>query len=335
MIKAFIKNILIFIMWYPLRIIINILPLRVAYLTGIAGGLLLYLISREKHKMMAEELVLVLPDRDMSEIKAVVRDSFVNYCLSEMEVLLYPSLNKNIINKNFIIEGKENLDEAISKGKGVILFQAHFGAFQMTMPAIGYNGYKMNQISASAAMWKENASVSGLQKKMYDIKARYEYALPVNHISVKSSLRPVFSALERNEIVGITVDGGGGSKTIPIKFLGRSANFQMGAADLAIRTGAEIVPAFIITENGLRHRLVLHSPIKVIGDLGRDEFKKGILQEFAGLLEGYVYRYPTHYGYTLYLRRSRAYIDSYPFFADYEVPQDNNMHHKIKRTDYA
>lgn len=333
--KVLIKKVLILTMWYPLRIIINILPLRVTYLIGIAGGSLLYLISKDKHKIMAKELGVVMPDKDMPEIKEVVRDTFVNYCLSEIEVLLYPSLNNSFINKNFVIEGRKNLDEALSKGKGVILFQAHFGAFQMVMPAIGYSGYRMNQVSASAALWKDSANISDLQKKTYDIKARYEYALPVNHISVKSSLRPVFSALERNEIVGITADGGGGNKVVSIKFLGRNANFQQGAADIAIRTGAEIIPAFIITENGLKHRLVLHSPINVRKYSDKDENIKWILQEFAQLLESYVYRYPSHYGYTLYLRRSRTYIDSYPFFTDYKLSQDDNMQHKIKRTNYA
>jgi phosphatidylinositol dimannoside acyltransferase len=333
--KAIIKKILIFFMWYPLRIIINILPLRVTYLIGIVGGFLLYLVSKEKHKIMAEELILVFPNRSISEIKEIIMGSFVNYCLSEMEVLLYPSLNNRFINKNFIIEGREYLDEALSKGKGVILFQAHFGAFQMTMPAIGYSGYKMNQISASAALWKDNVNISDLQKKTYDIKARYENALPVNHISIKSSLRPVFSALKRNEIVGITVDGGGGKKIVLIRFLGRNANFQKGAANLAIRTEAEIVPAFIITENSLKHRLILHQPIKFMRTKERDENIKEVLNKFARILESYVYKYPSHYGYTVYFRRSRASLDPYPFFQDYEVPQDKNLNNKMRRGDYA
>lgn len=319
--KAIIKMILIFIMWYPLRIIINIFPLRVAYLIGVLGGFLLYLFSKEKQKIMLEELILVLPNRSISEIKEIVRGSFINFCLSEMEVLFYPSLNNHFISKNFIIVGREYLDEALLKGNGVILFQAHFGAFQMVMPAIGYSGYKMNQISASAAIWKDNLKTLSLQNKIFEIKAEHEYTLPVNHIDVNSSLRPVFNALRRNEIVGITVDGGGGKKIIPIKFLERNANFQKGAADLATRTGAEIVPAFIITESFFQHKLILHQPIKFTRTKKRDENIRVILGKFIRILEDYVYKYPSHYGYTLFLRRSRASLDSYPFFQDYKLPK--------------
>ena len=315
--KMLIKKIMLLLMWYPLRMIISILPLRIIYIIGTVGGYLLYLVSRDRHKIMVEEFRRIIPERNTSEIHEIAMSSFVNYCLSELEVLLYPSLNSSYIKKTFTIEGRKHLDEALSKGHGVILFQAHFGAFQMVMPAIGYNGYKMNQISASAALWKDNVNISDLQKKTYDIKARYEYALPVNHISIKSSLRPVFSALKRNEIVGITVDGGGGKQIVLIRFLGRNANFQKGAANLAIRTEAEIVPAFIITENSLKHRLILHQPIKFMRTKEKDENIREVLNQFARILENYIYKYPSHYGYTLYLRRSRASLDSYPFFQDY------------------
>lgn len=317
--KTIIKMILIYIMWYPLRIIINILPLRITYVIGIIGGFLLYLVSQEKQKVMTKELILVFPNRSISEVKKLIRGCFINYCLSEMEVLLYPLMNADFINENIIIEGRKYLDEALLKGKGVILFQAHFGAFQMVMPAIGYSGYKMNQISASATIWKNDKNNSRLQNKVIEIKAKHEYALPVNHIAVSSSMRPVFNAFVRNEIVGITVDGGEGKKVISIKFLERNAYFHKGSADLAIRTEAEIIPAFIITEKYLKHRVILHPPFKITNLMEREDKIKTILDNFANLLEKYVYTYPTHYGYTLYLRRSRATLDLYPFFQDYEI----------------
>jgi len=315
-VKALVKKILILLMWYPLRITIAFLPLPLVALIGRGGGRVLHLLSREKQRAMLEEFRRILPGRSRSELLAAVRESFVNFCCSEMEILLYPSMDRRYIDRVFAIEGKEHLDSALARGRGVLLFQAHFGAFQMTMPAIGYSGYTMNQISASAAVWKEgNASAAG--NRTIDIKARYEYTLPVRHISVTSSLRPVFRALERNEIVGITVDGGGGKKIVPLRFLGRNSFFQTGAADLAISTGAAIVPAFITTEPGLRHRLVLHAPIAVDEGRGKEENRLAVLREFASLLESHVLRHPHHYGYTLCLRRQRARIDPYPFFDDY------------------
>ncbi len=322
---------MILVMWYPLRLVIAFLPLPLVALIGRAGGMVLFLLSREKQRVMSAEFGRVLPDRSAEEIRGIVRESFVNYSCSELEVLLYPSMNRSYIDRVFTIEGREHLDAALAAGRGVLLFQAHFGAFQMTMPAIGYSGYTMNQISASAAVWKEGSDAAA--RRMFDIKARYEYTLPVKHISITSSLRPVFRALEQNEIVGVTVDGGGGKKIVPLRFLGRDANFQTGAVDLAISTGAAIVPAFVLTGPGLRHRLVLHAPIPVAAGLGKDENRRQVLAAFAGLLESYVLGQPHHYGYTLCLRKLRAEIDPYPFFADHRVsgtgPADMNSQRKV------
>lgn len=318
-------------MWYPIRAIIRFIPFKWVYFLGAVGGRVLYLISREKRTIMAEEFRMIFPDKNIAEIKKIVKYSFMNYCISEMEVLLYPVMDSKFIEKILTIEGNEHLDRSLAGGKGVLLFQAHFGAFQMTMPAIGYSGYTMNQISASASIWKEDSS-SEIQKRSAGIKAKYEHTLPVRHISIESSLRPVFRALERNEIVGVTVDGGGGKKTVSIPFLGRTANFQQGAADLALRTGAEIVPVFIVTEKGLKHRLVIHSALNLNTEKDKKDIIKGLLVDFASLLENYVYKYPNHYGYTLCLRKSRASIDPYPFFADH---QDTSTHHTSKAVDYV
>ncbi len=328
-VKLLIKNAMILFMWYPLRMMITFLPLALSARIGRLGGRLLRLLSREKQRVMIDEFRRVLPGRSEKDLRLIVRESFINYCLSELEILLYPSMDRAYIDRVFTIEGREHLDAALAKGKGVLLCQAHFGAFQMTMPAIGYTGYTMNQISASAAVWKEGGA-SASQSRMFDIKARYEYTLPVKHISITSSLRPVFNALKKNEIVGITVDGGGGKKVVPFRFLGREALYQTGAVDLAISTGAAMVPAFVITESGLRHRLVLHAPLRMDGE--KDTVRRAALQEFAALLESYVQRYPHHYGYTLCLRRQRAAIDTYPFFTDYPEsgePTGNQSRKKV------
>jgi lauroyl/myristoyl acyltransferase len=313
---ALVKKLLILALFSPLRVVIRHLPLGAVWRLGRLGGRVLCAISPERRALLEQELRATFPGRSPEEYRRLVRECFANYGLSEIEVLLYPALNRAFMERLVTIEGKEHLDGALAAGKGVLLFQAHFGAFQMVMPAIGYGGYRMNQISASAAVW-QHSGVSDAPERMHAIKADYEERLPVQHINVAASMRPVFRALERNEIVGITVDGGGGRKTVRLPFLGRSANFQTGAPDLAVRTGAAIVPAFIVTEAGLRHRLTIHPPLRFDPSAGRDENRDGILRQFVGLLEQQVRRHPDHYGYTLCLRRLRARVDEYPFFEDY------------------
>ena len=316
MLKRMLKQVLVVLMWYVMRYLVWILPLRVTYALGALGGRMLCAVSRGKALVIAAEFARIFPAASPDEIRIMVRDSFVIYAVSELEVLLYPRLSPTFVKRFVMIDGIEHLDAALDAGKGVLLFQAHFGAFQMVMPVIGHSGYVMNQISASAEVWKRD-DTAALERKGLDLKARYERLLPVKHIPVHGSLRPVFRALSANEIVGVTIDGGEGAKTETIRFLGREANFQSGGVDLALRTGAAIVPAFLLTEKGLRHRLVLGEPVYPGASGDQDDRVGAILHGFAERLERLVREHPGHYGFTLGLRRMLAGTDAFPFFRDY------------------
>lgn len=308
---------MIWIMWYPLRWLINVLPRSIVYASGVAGGTLLYHISKDKQRLLHAEFSLIFPHEPGPEIQKLVKASVINFVLSELEVLFYPSMDEAFIDKMIRFEGQHHLDHALARENGVLLFQAHFGAFQIVMPAIGYKGYTMNQISAPATVWKSEDQPK-LQQKSYDIKARYEYMLPVKHINVSRNLKSVFTALKRNEIVGITADGGGGgAKITAFPFLGRTANFQRGGVDIAVRTGAAMVPVFILTHRNFKHSLIIHPPIELNPALPREEQISTALQAYIRILEGYVRQYPEHYGFNLFLRRSRADQDPYTFFQDY------------------
>jgi KDO2-lipid IV(A) lauroyltransferase len=274
-------------------------------------------VSREKRLVLSNELKRILTNCNDKYINNIIRESFVNYCISELEVLLYPIINIDYVKRNVSFIGQEHLDEALSNKCGVLLLQAHFGAFQMVLPILGHCGYIINQISASASLWKSHAT-SAIQKIALDKKAKYENQLPIKHFPVGSFPRPLFMALRRNEIVGITSDGGAARKTVEVSFLGRTANFPKGVADLALKTGAVIVPAFIITEKKLSHRVVFHPPLRRKYNSDESSEATAIMQDFADILSDYIYQYPHHYGYTLCLRRMMASLDEHPLFADYE-----------------
>ena len=50
----------------------------------------------------------------------------------------------------FPLEGQEYLDAAQNSGRGVMILLSHLGANQMIMPALGFRGYRVNQISRAA-----------------------------------------------------------------------------------------------------------------------------------------------------------------------------------------
>ncbi len=53
-----------------------------------------------------------------------------------------------------------------------------------------------------------------------------------------------YQALERGEVVGIAADGVRGKKGVSVPFFGGQREFRQGGAELAVQTGAKLVPVF-------------------------------------------------------------------------------------------
>jgi KDO2-lipid IV(A) lauroyltransferase len=301
--------------WYPFRLLVQRLSVKNIYFLGKLMGILVYLFAIKRRKIIEQELILSLGrNLPSKKIKRIVRQSFKNFYQTQLEVFLYPKLNPDKIKETIQIEGKENLDFALSRGQGVILLFSHFGANQMIMPAIGYNGYKMNQLSGSAKHWlrivPERANL--INRKILELRWHYEQSLPARHIDVFGSLKPAIRCLKNKEILGIALDGGGGKKQLALNFLGRTASFSTGPMELAQRTNAAVLPTFIIRKSEGKHRLIIHPQINSERSNVHSDIHK-----FLTLLESYIKKYPCHYAQFLWLARKFTQDTDSPFFADY------------------
>jgi phosphatidylinositol dimannoside acyltransferase len=302
--------------WHPFRRLVMITPPGLVYPFGRLGAGLLGSLARGRRRSLEEVLPLVCAGGDRRRREQIVRAAFVMLCQTELEVLLYPALNPARIAGLVACQGLEILDEALGRGRGAMLMFAHFGANQMIMPALGYRGYTMCQLSAPPTVWAEllpGKKFSALGKEALEIRWRHEQSLPVRHINVFGSLKEAFRCLGRNEILGVAVDGGGGKTRVAVDFLGRQALFSTGAMELAQRTQCAVLPAFILRARTGRHTLVIEPPLAIDRPADPDAVRRH-LARFVQRLEHYVLRYPDHYLSFLALRNEMAKRGDTPFF---------------------
>ncbi|MBF0559430.1 MAG: lysophospholipid acyltransferase family protein [Nitrospirae bacterium] len=246
------KTILQWLYWYPFRTFAQTLSFRYLYGIGKVSGIILSHFFAGKKRLFRQELERnfsgSLPGLDPDK---TIQNTFINKLQTELEVLIFPRLNSANIASVIKYRGLEHLDTALSKGKGVMLLFSHFGANQMIMPAIGYKGYTMNQLSAPPMVWVEklpHKKFSMIEKKALSIRWEHELSLPVKHINIFGSLKDALLCLKRNEILGIAIDGGGGKERIEVDFLGRKALFSTGALEIAVRTGCAVLPVFMVRD---------------------------------------------------------------------------------------
>ena len=247
------------------------------------------------------------------------------YYQAQLELFSYPCLTPREMEKYFPLEGRQHLDRALAAGRGAMILLSHLGANQMIMPALGFRGYRINQISRAAQ--PENDEYQGrhlsrLFRKIINLQRAYEESLPARPIDVSRGLREVFRRLKANEIVAVAGDGRYGTDWTPHGFLGRPATFSPGPWLVAHRTGAPLLPTFVLRpRRGSSYRVIIEpSPALPYGADAKAFLKAG-LDDFVQRLESYFYRYPWQYTPFLYQARRFTLNRVNQFFQDYSASE--------------
>lgn len=220
-----------------------------------------------------------------SRVRGIVRATYENFGRSLAEYCSGPRLDRAHVERNVTFEGLEHLDAALARGKGVILVSGHYGAWQYLGGALSLRGYAVNYLLIE----QHNAGVDRIQNEIAGTAG-------VKFIYPGAGLRGILTALRRNEIVVILADQHASGGGVIMDFLGRRASIAQGPASLSLRTGAPMVPAFMIREAGPRHRIVVRPAIEAVplgGDPAADVAH--YTRAHAAVLEEFIHLHPEHW----------------------------------------
>lgn len=317
----FVKDLGGLAMYYPGQAAVARAPRWMLGPISAVGGSAVRWMARDGAEM-SEELVALFGDTPLPrDPRDIVRDAYQQAMFNEIEVLRYPHLNPDTIDDTVVIEGREHLDRALARGKGAIVLIGHFGANQMIMPALGHKGYPMSQLSAPPPVWADilrDTRTTPLWERVLQRRWELEQRLPVNHINVFKFLRPAFTCLKKNEVLGLAFDGGGGRSWVQVQMMARTANVSTQPIQLWRKTGAALLPTVVLRPVGRRrHRIVIEPPLEWQPRRDRDEETRVNMQAFVDRFMAWVARYPEHYLQFMLMRRRVRATDVRPFFTDY------------------
>ena len=246
--------------------IVNALPHNVAVHFGAFVGLCVWALSKRKVDEAEKRCVDVL-GVGVTNARKIVKGSYVNLGRSLSEFLRLPKLREKLFNY-VTVHGEENLKEAFSKGKGVILLTAHLGNWELAAAYLGLSGYPMNAIGAEQR-----------DEKITDLVELLRASCNVKTIGKGFDLKSALSCLKRGELLGVLLDQDFRDKGIVVPFLGVDASTPYGPLKMADKLGSIIVPLFIIRRpDGLRHDLFFLEPLK---PKSGDSFGEALLESTA------------------------------------------------------
>lgn len=271
-----------YLLLYAFTRIIYILPFNFSVKIGRALGRLVYRLDKRHRRIALENIASTLGLKG-AEAEKIVLSVFENLGMVLAEFIKIPTIDKSFLDKRVSVEGFENYLKAKSEGKGVLMLGAHLGNWELLGATLLL---KMGEVASVVYMKTKNPYVD---RFIDSIRKSYG----INTIPHHNAMKQVLAALRRGEAVGVLLDQHGGQKeAIKVDFIGRPAATSIGFAIMALRTGAPVVPMFMVREGDGRFRFIYEKPIYLekSGDLEKDIRDGTII--FNKVIEDYVRRYP-------------------------------------------
>jgi KDO2-lipid IV(A) lauroyltransferase len=259
------------------------MPRRTASHAAAGVAWLGFHLARRQRAAGLRNLQMAFPDLTDEQRMEILRGSFRNLGRLLVEFSHFPELNEANISQLVMQDGLENYQEALRRGRGVIFMTAHFGSWELSSFAHSLFGYPMKFVVRPI----DNSKVDALITHYRTLGGN----VPIQR---RSAGRDILKALRENEAVGILFDQNTTSdEGIFVDFFGIPASTTPAIATFALRTGAAVLPGFLIWEEQVgKHRLRFDPPVKLIetGNLEHDVAENTKL--FNSILEGYVRKYP-------------------------------------------
>lgn len=301
--KLLAADFVLWFFWFPFRRIVQFLPLRIIYIVASISAFYFYLFAGSIRKSIYKELKRHIGNLyTKKEIRKFTRKSFEMDIKRRFEELIFGKLTKDLVDNMVSIEGIEYLKQALTRGKGAIILLSHFGSFLMVLAALGFRGYRVNQIGGPPILKHHRF----IHKRIFEVRKQEYNNLPITFIRSDESMLSAIKALKNNELVAIAFDGRVGKQWIPVKMFNSVAMINPGPLKIAIKTGATIIPTFIIRNNDNTHRLILEPPFELEYTKDKEKMISTNLQKLAEIFEGYIQRFPCHYGIILQIMRDRV-----------------------------
>ncbi|MGH9935125.1 MAG: lysophospholipid acyltransferase family protein, partial [Blastocatellia bacterium] len=262
---------------------VSLIPRAFALKAGQAVGALAYAVLPHLRRRAEINLRLAFPGLDERERARIKRGAFRNLGRLLGEISQFPRFNRENISSIVTYEGLENYLNAVAEGRGVILLTGHLGAWELSVYAHSIYGYPMSFLARRV----DNPLVERLAESY---RSRYGN----RSIDKKGSVREVLKTLKSGAVVGILADlNASREEGVFCDFFGVEACATAGVATLALRTGAVVLPGYLIWDEKERiHRLHFEPPIETINTGNQKEDVIANTARYTKVLESIIRRYP-------------------------------------------
>jgi len=247
-----------------------------------------YLLSRNRKLAIANLSLVYAKTKSPMQIREMARQTFREGARGAFELMYF--FGRGHIEDGCRLvretEGLENLRRALDKGKGIVALSAHFGNFILLGATLNRLGHPCGSIMRQMRDERLEAMFTDLRNEMMQIIIP---KFPLSH-SVRESLR----WLSRGNVLVMYIDQRSKAGAI-VDFMGFPTSTATGAAYFALRSGAPVLPMFVLRRDDGYYKLLIGPEVAVVTT---GAFKTDVdinTARFAKVVEEYIRQRPTQW----------------------------------------
>jgi KDO2-lipid IV(A) lauroyltransferase len=263
--------------------VLRVLPRGLARWVGAGVGRVGYAALGRLRGVGMRNLQLAFPEKSEAEREQILRREYRNLGWLLAEFCQMPKYTAESASRFIRYEGLENYLKARDKGQGVLVLTGHLGAWELSSFYHSLMGMPMGMV------------IRRLDNPLVDMFVNRIRCLHGNRVIHKDDFaRGLIASMRLGETVGILMDT---NMTPPqgvfVPFFGILACSASGMARVAQKTGAAVVPGFLLwDEREQQYVLRFGEEIATVNTGNAEEDSVANTAIFTAVLERYIREYP-------------------------------------------
>jgi KDO2-lipid IV(A) lauroyltransferase len=266
--------------------LLRVLPRRAARVAGALIGAIAYHTLGRLRRTGLRNLGLAFPDLPAPEREFILRLEYRNLGWLLAEFCQMSTYTPAFANTFIRYDGLDHYLAARARGQGVLVLTGHLGAWELSSFYHSLAGYPMGMVIRRL----DNPLVDALVNRI-----RCQHGNRVLHKD--DFARSLIAAMRSGDTVGILMDT---NMTPPqglfVPFFGVPACTASGLARVALRTGAAVLPGFLLWEESEQQYVLRFYPELALANTGDTEADTlDNTARFTAVLEDAIRQYPSQW----------------------------------------
>ncbi len=262
------------------------MPTRLGYFLALLYGNAVFLLSAKHRYIVGNNIAHITGvEPDKRSLRRKVRSVFINIAKNYFDLTKLFKLSPENLEESVSVEGWHHLAKAVTNRNGVIIASAHLGNFEFLAQFLVLRGIN---ITIFVEPFDSTPFLRCIAKLRQRNGARM---LPVSAGTLRKSLQ----ILRHGGTIGIVCDRDIQGNGLKVNVFGEEASLPLGAVNLALRTGAAIVPIFSVRKSGNRFAIYIEPPLRLVNTGNRGHSVRANLGKLVAVMERYIRQYPEQF----------------------------------------